>query len=76
MGARTSVAVAAQPDGGGTSDAVQANGAVGTGTGAVDAAGQPRLRHELRNNLAVAGFSLGLSVLVAVGLSLLMTLLG
>ncbi len=74
MGARTSVTVTAQPDGGGTSDPVRANGAVGTG--AVDVAGQPRLRHELRNNLAVAGFSLGLSVLVAVGLSLLMTLLG
>lgn len=34
------------------------------------------LRHELRTNLAVAGFSLGLSVVVAVGLALLMTLLG
>jgi hypothetical protein len=34
------------------------------------------LRHELRTNLTVAGFSLGLSVAVAVGLSLLMTLLG
>ena len=34
------------------------------------------LRHELRTNLAVAGFSLGISVAVAVGLALLMTLLG
>jgi len=38
--------------------------------------GSGPLRHELRTNLAVAGFSLGLSVAVAVALSLLMTLLG
>jgi hypothetical protein len=34
------------------------------------------LRHQVRANLVVAGFSLGLSVAVAVGLALLMTLLG
>lgn len=34
------------------------------------------LRHELRTNLGVACFSLGLSTAVAVGLALLMTLLG
>jgi hypothetical protein len=34
------------------------------------------LRNEVRANLLVAGFSVGLSVAVAVGLSLLMTLLG
>ena len=38
--------------------------------------GSGPLRHELRTNLAVVGFSLGLCVVVAVGLSLLMTLLG
>jgi len=34
------------------------------------------LRHELRSNLALAGFSLGVSVVVAVVVALLMTLLG
>ncbi len=48
------------------------NSSDGTDVGVVPAP----LRHELRTNLAVAGFSLGLSVAVAVGLALLMTLLG
>lgn len=44
----------------------------------LDGSGVPagQLRQELRANLAVAGFSLGLSVVVAVGLALLMTMLG
>lgn len=44
----------------------------------LDGGGVPagQLRQELRANLAVAVFSLGLSVVVAVGLSLLMTMLG
>lgn len=38
--------------------------------------GSAALPHELRTNLVLVGFSLGVSVAVAVGLSLLMTLLG
>ncbi len=51
------------------------DGRIGIGA-AASAVGRRPLRHELRMNLVVVAFSLGLSVAVAVGLSLLMTLLG
>lgn len=69
------VSYAAEPA---TPDVDGTHGRTGVG-GGPDGAGAPvsgLLRHELRTNLAVAGFSLGLSVAVAVGLALLMTLLG
>lgn len=65
------VSYAAEPAG---SDAAGSHGGIGVDGEVLPGSGP--LRHELRTSLAVAGFSLGLSVAVAVGLSLLMTLLG
>jgi hypothetical protein len=64
------VSYAAEPGGG----AADSGNAADPGIRALADAGP--LRHELRTNLVVALFTLGLSVAVAVGLSLLMTLLG
>lgn len=66
------VSYAAEPSGGAAKSGNAPDPA--TGTRALADAGP--LRHELRTNVVVAVFTLGLSVAVAVGLSLLMTLLG
>jgi len=68
------VSYAAEPVGSDAHGNSESRGGFG-GDAEPDSSSRP-LCHELRRNLLVAGFSLGLSVAVAVGLSLLMTLLG
>ena len=69
------VQFAAEPPAGGVDDTVRPLHPE-AGAGAALAPGSAALPHELRMNLVLVGFSLGVSVAVAVGLSLLMTLLG